>query len=55
MDRFVARVNIEHFREALAKETDEAKRHMLAHLLADEEAKLKVALEKAKVSTEKEA
>jgi hypothetical protein len=40
MDRFVAKHNIEHYREALAKETDEAKRRTLARLLAEEEAKL---------------
>jgi len=48
MERFVARLNIEHLREALASEADEAKRQMLARLLADEEAKLAAALEKAK-------
>ena len=45
MNRFVAKLNIEHYREALAKETDEAKRLTLAHLLAEEERKL-AALEK---------
>ena len=48
MERYVARLNIEHLREALATETDKAKRLTLARLLADEEAKLAVALEKAK-------
>jgi hypothetical protein len=40
MDKFVARANIEHFRRKLAIETDEAKREVLARLLAEEEAKL---------------
>jgi len=40
MDRFVARQNIEHYRETLAKEPDEAKRVLLARLLAEEEKKL---------------
>jgi hypothetical protein len=40
MDRMVARLNIEHFRRQLAAETDDAKRHTLLRLLAEEEAKL---------------
>ncbi len=40
MDRFVARQNIDHFRDKLATETDEERREMLLRLLADEEAKL---------------
>jgi hypothetical protein len=40
MDKFVAKANIEHFRRKLAQETDEAKRQVLARLLAEEEAKL---------------
>ncbi|HVO92002.1 MAG TPA: hypothetical protein VMT22_04140 [Terriglobales bacterium] len=40
MDRSVARLNIEHFRRLLAKETDEQRRLMLQRLLAEEEAKL---------------
>jgi hypothetical protein len=39
-DRFVARLNIEHFQRKLAEETDEAKRRILKELLAEEEAKL---------------
>ena len=46
MDRFIARHNIEHFRNQLATETDETKRQMILRLLADEEAKL-AALEDA--------
>jgi len=37
MDRFVARQNIEHYRVALAKETDESKRSLLLCLIAEEE------------------
>jgi len=40
MDRSVARLNIEHFRRLLAKETDEQRRQMLMRLLAEEEAKI---------------
>jgi hypothetical protein len=40
MDRFVAKANIEHYRRKLATETDDAKRQLLARLLAEEEAKL---------------
>lgn len=40
MDRTVARLNIEHFRRLLAKETDETRRQVLQRLLAEEEAKL---------------
>ena len=40
MDRTVARLNIEHFRKQLAKETDETKRKVILRLLAEEEAKL---------------
>lgn len=40
MDRAVARLNIEHFRRLLAKETDESRRQILQRLLAEEEAKL---------------
>jgi hypothetical protein len=40
MDKFVANLNIAHFRKQLAEETDETKRLMLARLLGEEEAKL---------------
>jgi hypothetical protein len=40
VDRTVARLNIEHYRRLLAKETDEAKRQLIQRLLAEEEAKL---------------
>jgi len=40
MDKFVARLNIEHFRKQLAREQDETRRRELLRLLAEEEAKL---------------
>jgi hypothetical protein len=40
MDRDIARLNIEHFRKLLERETDESRRAMLLRLLAEEEAKL---------------
>lgn len=39
MDRTVARLNIEHYRKLLARETDESKRQTLLRLLEEEEAK----------------
>jgi hypothetical protein len=43
MDRYIARMNIEHFREMLAKERDPARREKLLRLIAEEEEKLRVA------------
>ena len=40
MEKFVARLNIEHYRKLLATELDETKRRELLRLLAEEEAKL---------------
>jgi hypothetical protein len=40
VDRTVARLNIEHFRRLLARETDENRRQVLLRLLAEEEAKI---------------
>lgn len=40
MDRTIARLNIEHYRQRLSIETDEQKRQTLQRLLAEEEAKL---------------
>ncbi len=40
MDRDIARLNIEHFRKLLERETDPDKRSMLLRLLAEEEGKL---------------
>jgi hypothetical protein len=40
MDKFVARLNVEHYRKKIAAETDEAQRQKLLQLLAEEEAKL---------------
>ena len=41
MKGFVARQNIEHYRELLKITTDPAERRVIEKLLADEEAKLK--------------
>jgi len=41
MDRFIAKLNIEHFRKQIAEEKDESKRELLISLLAEEEAKLR--------------
>jgi len=42
MDKFVARLYIEDYREKIAAEADEAQRQKLVRLLAEEEAKLAV-------------
>jgi hypothetical protein len=44
VDKFIAHLNIAHFRDQLATEHDEAKRQSLLRLLAEEEAKLATAL-----------
>jgi hypothetical protein len=46
MRRFVARLNIDHYRQILAVETDEEKRKLIEQLLTDEEAELKAAKHK---------
>ena len=43
MDRFVARENIRHFKERLEHVTDPDEREGLLKLVAEEEAKLKIA------------
>jgi hypothetical protein len=48
MYRFVAQLNIDHYREMLARETDESKRKVIEQLLAEEEVKLAAAKQKAK-------
>jgi len=40
MQRFVARQNIQHFKEMLAAETDPARRALFERMIAEEEAKL---------------
>ncbi len=45
VDKFIAQLNIAHFREKLATEQDATKRQMLLRLLGEEEAKLAVALD----------
>ena len=44
MDEFIAKANIQHFKELLATERNEAKRKLLLQLLAEEEQKLAAAL-----------
>ncbi|WP_292157252.1 hypothetical protein [Mesorhizobium sp.] len=45
MDKQIARLNIEHFRQLLAEEQDEVKRKTLLDLLVKEEEKLRKAEE----------
>lgn len=45
VDKMIARLNIEHFRQQLADEKDEAKRQVLKELLAKEEDKLRQILD----------
>ena len=40
MDKTIARLNIEHYRRLLEKESDEKRRQLLLRLLAEEEAKV---------------
>lgn len=40
MDRTVARLNIERYRQLLATETDEGRRQLLLRLIAEEEVKI---------------
>jgi hypothetical protein len=40
MQRFVARQNIEHFKDLLSRETDKDRRTLLERMIAEEEAKL---------------
>ena len=44
MDRTVAKLNIEHFRQKLAQERDPAQRAKLQEMLEEEERKLKILL-----------
>jgi len=54
MDEFIAKLNIEHFKKKLAKETDQAMRKTLDMLLAEEEAKLaKIMTAAAKKASDK--
>jgi hypothetical protein len=39
-DKDIGRLNVEHFRRLLATDIDDAKRHTILRLLAEEEAKL---------------
>ena len=40
MEKTIARLNIEHFRERLSRELDQPTRQTIVRLLAEEEAKL---------------
>lgn len=40
MDEFIARLNVEHYREVLASERDPERRRLVSRLLAEEESKL---------------
>ena len=44
MDKTVAELNIQHFKKLLAAETDPVKKQTIQRLLAEEEAKLALAL-----------
>jgi hypothetical protein len=48
MLRFVAQLNIDHYREMLAAESDANKRKLLEQLLAEEEVKLAAEKQKSK-------
>ena len=41
MEKTVARLNVEHYRQLLTTETDQVKRQTLMRLLTEEEAKLR--------------
>jgi len=43
VDRFIARANIAHFQNLLARETDPEKRRIVKGMLASEQQKLKIA------------
>ena len=47
MERTVASLNIEHFRQKLETETDETRRRTLVQLLSEEQAKLAALIEKS--------
>jgi len=47
MERTVANLNIEYFRQKLETEKDETKRRMLVQLLSEEQAKLAALIEKS--------
>lgn len=54
-DSDIARLNIEHFKRLLARETDEVKRATLHKRLAEEEAKLAQALRSPNENSKKRA
>lgn len=48
MDRFIARANIAHFQDLLARETDPGQRRVIEGLLALEQKKLEIAESQAR-------
>jgi hypothetical protein len=48
MDRYIAEQNIEHYKRLLATEVNDEKRQTVLHLLANEEATLRLIEEKRK-------
>lgn len=48
MDRFIARANIAHFQDLLARETDPEQRRVIEGLLALEQKKLEIAESQAR-------
>lgn len=48
MDRFIARANIAHFQDLLARETDPGQRRLIEGLLASEQKKLEIAESQAR-------
>ncbi|BCM20868.1 hypothetical protein [Mesorhizobium sp. J8] len=51
MDRYIARANIAHFEDLLARETDPEKRRVIEGLLARERQKLEIAERQADTET----
>ena len=50
MDRFIARANIAHFEDLLARETEPEKRRVIEALLARERQKLEIAEQQSNAS-----
>ncbi|OBQ57808.1 hypothetical protein [Mesorhizobium erdmanii] len=54
MDRFIARANIAHLEDLLAREIDPEKRRVVETLLAREKHKLEIAIHQADTATEQD-
>ncbi len=52
MDRTIANLNIEHFRQKLETETNELTRRMLVRLLSEEKAKLAALTKNSAIKTD---